>query len=1617
MSFVVVVHLAPDAASQLAELLQPSSPVPVRQVLGTCSLEPDTVYIIPPGANLEAIDSHLRLAPLETRRRDRAQVDHFFETLARTHDGDSVAVVLTGAGSDGAAGLRRVKEEGGLTIVQDPLDAEYDGMPQSAIATGMVDMILPLASIPPALVSFFRAQPNLRVPEPDDSLEAATATLLERVLTQVRIRTGRDFSSYKPPTLIRRIIRRMQFRRLEDPEQYLEVVRSDADEARRLADDLLITVTSFFRDRPVFDCLASDVIPAILEQSGQNQIRAWSVGCATGEEAYSLAMAFQEAATRCETPPPIQIFASDLHPGALDRARDGFFAGDIESAVGSGRLRRFFRRENGGYQIRSELRDMVVFSPHNLLADPPFSRLHLISCRNLLIYFQRDLQRKVIELFHYALCPDGFLVLGGSEGIEAADYFSVVDKEARIYQKRNVPAPEPRLPVFPIGGFHRNQPAASRIAAATAPVEYTEIHRRLLTERASPSLLVSPEDNVVHFAAPSAPWLVHPLGAPTTNLYKLVREELRVEMHAVVSAAREQRRTVSSELLRTSLGPALEWVRLGAHASADPRYEGYVLVTFDEKPSAAPNAPEDADDADSDHAQPIEGSDDRVRELLAERQRSRRHLQTIIDEYETNREELKASNEELQSTNEELRSTLEELETSKEELQSMNEELRTLNQENRHKVDELAELGSDLHNLLVSTDIATLFLDRGLSILRFTPRAAELFNVRAVDRGRPLAHITHQLGYEELLEDAARVLQTLIPIEKEVRDSAGERVFLSRLSPYRGVDDRIEGVVLTLVDITERSRAQVAVEHYRGQYRSLFHSMSEGFCVLESVEDSSEVLHVVEANAAFAQQVGLPNLGGRVLHDIFGENADGWQSCCDEVLRTGHSQVRRHEIADNGRTLECVIFQADGTSGNNRLALLCKDVTERRRWEEALRSSEQRLADELGLMTRLHALVARLVPGADPQSTLHEVLCAVMAITDADMGHVEVWSANGRLEVTSQVGFEPELLAELNAANETEDSATRRAIRGRERVVLSDVLSEGTDPRLRVLAERAGYRGVQTTPLVTRGGKVLGVISTHYSSPFHPSDSDRRLLDLYIRPAVDWLERARSLASLRQSEARFRAMFEVTGVAAFQLDAHTGVLMEVNETFAHMLGSTPAALIGRASWEVTHPDDRQRARRGLRKMLDGSLATFQTEKRFVRTDGTSFWGFVAMSVISDDSQQRCLALMFDVTRRREVERSLEEQNQVKDDYLAMLGHELRNPLAAIESATELVRLAMGGEPRLGRAHEVLARQSAHITRLVDDLLEISRIGRGKVRVDLSPIDLMEVLEPILRDRADAVAAKGLDLRVELLDQEVWIRGDQTRLTQVFENLIGNALKFTDPPGELSLDTRIEDGYAVVRVRDTGVGVAPGRLEQIFESFHQEAQAIERPEGGLGLGLALAKGLVELHDGWIEARSEGPGRGTELIVRLPLTANPPDELAPPASSPELTTFRMLLVEDNRDTAEVLGEVLRLRGHAVSVARDARRALDILREQSADVVLCDLGLPGMSGYEFARAVRADPTLAHTLLLAFTGYGQAEDREKTAAAGFDGHLTKPVDTRRLETIITALLQRPTSPPPPRG
>ena len=796
LAYVVVQHMDPTHKALLAELLQRATSMPVREAVNGQRIEPDAVYVIPPNSELTVLGGALHLAHPSQPRGQRLPIDVFFSSLARELGPRAIGVVLSGMGSDGTQGLEAISSQGGLTLAQQPDSAQFDSMPKSAVASACVDIVSLPADMPERILSVTGRQPAPNLPPLDSDADPAVA--LDTVLELLQDRTRHDFAPYKSNTQLRRIARRMAVHGIDTMTVYADFLRDNPQELDLLFKEMLIGVTSFFRDPEVWQELSDSVLPMLIERhaKGSGPLRAWVIGCSTGEEAYSLAMAFAEAldsvqaSTACE----VKIFATDLNADAIAVARSGRFASTIAQDMTAERLARFFSERPDGYQINKPIRDMVLFAQHDVILDPPFTRLDMLSCRNLMIYFGTALQRRLVPLFHYSLRPGGALFLGSSETVgRAQSLFAPLHPKSRLYWRSDNGVAVGGV-VFPTHRRPSSQAATQETHlphTKTPPANLQSLADQLLLQSFSPpAVLVNDGGDVVYISGRTGRYMEPAAGKANWNIHVMARPAIRAQLAVALRTALQEKTSIELHGLRLDDETAAT-VDITVQAVAQPKsMEGMAMIVFRDVPAAPSKrgkrvkAGGAADTAISD-------------ELI----RSREEIHALRQEMRASQEELQAANEELQSTNEELQSANEELTTSKEEAQSMNEELQTINGELQSKLDDLALAQSDMQNLLNSTDIATLFLDKDLNVRRFTEQIARVVHLRAADIGRPLSELASTLLYPEMHDDVKETLRTLAFSEKQIATS-DQRWVTVRIMPYRTLANVIQGVVITFVDIT-----------------------------------------------------------------------------------------------------------------------------------------------------------------------------------------------------------------------------------------------------------------------------------------------------------------------------------------------------------------------------------------------------------------------------------------------------------------------------------------------------------------------------------------------------------------------------------------------------------------------------------------------------------------------------------------------------------------------------------------------------------------------------------------------------------------------------------------------
>lgn len=1303
-AYVVVVHLSEEHESVLAQILEASASIPATQVTGTVEVVFNHIYVIPPGQHLEMVDGCIHLAKPQRFIGQRVPIDRFFRTLAGAYGKEAFAIILSGAGSDGSQGLPRVKEEGGYVLVQDPGEADYDSMPMSAIATGMADVILPVAKLPAKLLAIRELRDEAG---PLTELEDREETALAEVLALLRTRTGHDFTNYKRPTLSRRIARRLHVNEIRRIADYPQVLRTNPEEADRLLADLLISVTNFFRDKEAFDELEQTVIPQLFaDKSGEDTVRVWSCGCATGEEAFTLAILLHDYRATLDDPPGIQILGSDISEDAIRKARKCQYSEAISTDVNPERLARFFTKKGGVYVVNKELRDSILFAPHNVLRDPPFSNLDLVVCRNLLIYLNRETQTRLMETFGFALRPGGYLFLGASEGAEnSSNLFVVVSKKQRIYRSLNAsPKVASKLPQ--IGNTWDIKTVPIKDSGTRSHRSFAAIHSAAVDQFAPPSILVNEDYDIVHVSVDAGRFLQFPAGSPSRNLLKTGLPGLQLDLRAALITVQQDDRPV--EVRNVKLGEGSEISLRIRPIKVEDADERFYLIIFEEEAQGSREEGTEAVFAALGGDAALEAI---VRRLENELQQTRERLRATIELGETSNEELKASNEELQAINEELRSASEELETSKEELHSVNEELTTVNQDLKDKIDEISQVNSDLYNLVHATDIGTIFLDRNLCIKRYTRRVEDLFNIIASDVGRPVSHLTHRLEYTGLVEDARSVLTRLNTVEHEVRAGKGEW-YIVRLSPYRTTEDHIDGVVGSFIEV------------------SAMHA------VADSLREREALLKVAQRAAK----------AGTWVLDL----ADGsawWSSEC-----------------------------------------------------AALRGVE---------------------PGSVPMSSAHWI--------------------------------------------------------------------EGFHPRQEAEVEAAIMCAFET-----------GVDYTMESEIVLPTGETRWLMEVG-RPVFEGDGNEKRIA---------------------------GITLDVTER---------ANLVSELSEQL----------------------------ELIRQSGCA----------------------------------LETSNRRKDEFLATLAHELRNPLAPICTGLDLLEKA-GSTKEFTLSMTIIRRQISQIIHLVDDLLDVSRITYGKIRLRKERMRVVDAVRSAIESCLPVLEAYGHSPEVTLPAEELYLHADFTRVIQILVNLLNNAAKFTPRGGSISVIVARDGAQAKITVKDTGVGLNPESMDDIFNVFTQAENDSGQHNGGLGLGLSLVRNLTEMHGGKVTAASEGKGKGAEFTVSLPLVHG--DEIIASEAAetgPDLSR-RILIVDDNVDAADLLDVLLCSFGHTTAVAHTGQEAIAEASTFRPEVVLLDIGLPDMTGYDLARALRR--TLPGITLIAISGWGQESDRERSREAGIDHHLVKPATAEQIHRAM---------------
>ncbi|MEM9410674.1 MAG: chemotaxis protein CheB [Planctomycetota bacterium] len=1294
LSFVIVQHLSPDFDSVMDELLIRKTDMSVQMVEDGMEVMPDSIYLIPPKKEMIISGGKLLLTDKDPQEGLSLPIDQFFRSLARECGEKAVGVILSGTGSDGSRGIRDIHGAGGLVIVQSDQTAKFDGMPKSAMETGIVDLILPPSEIGEVLGRYVTNPIRSELVAETNAVDINEPGL-KKLIRLLREQHGIDFSVYKQTTVLRRIERRLLLSHSIDFEAYVESVATNRDELHALYKDLLIGVTQFFRDPEAFDSLAVEVLPERLASLGDDEeFRVWIAGCATGEEAYSMAILLDELCSP-DIRSRVKIFATDVHQASLDFASAGIYDEQSLANLSTDRRDKYFVRKGSRFQVLNELRKMIVFAQQNVIRDAPFTKLDLVSCRNMLIYFQPAIQRKVISLFHFGLKTGGVLLLGPSEGVgELEDEFKTVDRHWKIFKKRRNVRLNTEFKFLASGNTSALRrsvlPPASAIDSRD---EMAKVYDELLDEHLPPSVLINEYRRVIHVFGDAGRYLEIKKGRTTGDILELFDAEFRTAISGAIQRVAKQNQTTTY----TGNTPQSNGNGKQVKISVSPIFGRtteltHMLISFSEINELVTSEKRN----DESVLDINEYSQTRISSLEDELRHSKENLQATIEELETSNEELQATNEELIASNEEMQST-------NEELHSVNEELYTVNAEYQRKIIELTEITDDMEHLFASTDVGVLFLDKELSIRKFTPRIARLFNFIEQDIGQSFDRFTHNIQHKELLESVRWVMETNQPYESDVVDKSGHEYFL-RILPYHA-QDSVEGIVLTLIDVAPLKKAEKEIRRKDSQLRGVMQN-SPAFIFIKDLQ-------------------GRYLLANEQSRRVFGVSSD-------KIIGKSNFEFLPHVIADR--------------------------------------------------------------------------------------------------------------IAESDQA------------------------------------------------VLTMGNKVE------------------------IEEVIPCKGRGRSYLTVK-----------------FPLKDETG----------------------------------------------------------------SIYAIAGMKT--------------DITKMKVAQGKAKRAIRERDKFLAMLSHELRNPLAAIQNASGALSRMSGSDHRLGKVSDVIRRQGKHLSRILDDLLDISRVVQNKIELRKQSFDLRTAAEDaLLAVRSMATTGK-IKINKTIPKDPVPVFGDESRLEQVIANLLVNAVKYTPENGEIDFRIEAENGVVEIAVRDNGSGMEPKLLKRIFEPFVQGDTTIDFSQGGMGVGLTLVKTIVTLHDGEVFAESEGVGKGSLFRFTLPLSSEQlgTSENRSVALTPDVETdavkLRVVVVEDEADIRDMMTLVLEMDGHQVIAVEDGLSAVTAIEVEKPDLAFIDIGLPELDGYEVMARLKEKGCEEHTLCIALTGFGQQKDISRSKAAGFHRHITKPVSNEDLQLSIS--------------
>jgi two-component system CheB/CheR fusion protein len=1475
MAYIIVQHLDPSQKSLLTEILAKNSAIPVEEASDGQLINANHIYVIPPDTQLEVNETTLRLTKQKNIHGLRSAIDQLFRSLAVHCGPRAVGIVLSGLGSDGTAGLREIKAGGGIALVQNPHRAEHPDMPLSVIDAKAFDIIVELADIPSLLKSYVRHPHSQLKPAVNQSGRIEEATAILKTFGNF------DLSHYKSSTVQRRIMRRMSLLSIAGYQDYLSLLRRDDQERQQLKNDLLINVTDFFRDPEAFKVLETTVIPEILSNlKEREEIRLWVPGCASGEEAYSLAIVTLEALSRAGIKNPLKIFATDIDEDAIGIARRGTYATSMVAGVPSAYLSKYFTAHDHHYKINNHVRDLISFAIQNVSIHPPFSRIHLISCRNLLIYLKKDIQEQVLSSFYFSLESHGFLFLGSSESLGRKSHlFRTINKPYRLYKK--IPGLQSR------GEFpHHTQPInqqALRKNFLTLPTvtpkqrdttSRSERMRQAILHAVTPPVIVVDADRqVLYNHGKLKPFIEVPAGEPRNEVTQIVHPAMRTRLRSGLFKVKNSREKLSFHCELPVDGEdnsLVKSVRVELIPLQDDqlRDQAIAIVFYPDDENAYHTADGLSDDEERNLNQNLELE-------LAE---TKEELQNTLEELETSTEELKSAHEEALSTNEELQSANEELEASSEELRSLNEELSTVNAQLKEKILQLQSANNDVENFFSSTDIATIFLNPNLEVQRYTQAAEQLLKMGPKDIGRTIFSLGRDLIDADLSEECRLVLQNFQPCHKEKQGSDG-RWYIRQLTPYRTEDRRIEGVVIVFHDITE-----------------------------------------------------LKKLSQRAIN----------------------------------------------------------------------RERQQSVVAKLGMMA---------LSGTDPEELMRQAVRQVAQVLQADCCKVLKYQPEQHnLLMVAGVGWQDGLVGKATVPDDAGSQAGYTLI-SKDPVIVKSMSEEQRFTGPDLLLEHDIVSGISC--VINHSDPPYGVLGVHTKRPMEYTVEDANFLVSVANMLSTALKTKQHQGALYASEAKFRTLANAIPQLSWMTD-ETGALTWYNQRWYDYTGTTFETMQGWGWQKVHHPDHVERVTDKFKKHI-ALQQEWEDTFPLRGADGQYRWFLSRAMPIHDQEGNviRWFGTNTDITDHRELEASLkeaiaklEDTDQRKNEFLAILGHELRNPLAVLKGGAEILEAGIGDSQEVSG---IMRRSIQTMAKLLDDLLDLSRVSRNIIEITPVWVNAADTLNNVLLATNKQAESKKQLLEVSIEDS-LPVMADPTRLEQILSNVLSNAVKYTPANGVIKVNAYKKASQVVVRVQDNGLGIRPEVISRIFEPFYQ-VTPLGSAASGLGIGLSLVRKLTELHGGSIQVHSDGQGKGSTFELGFPLAVGDeqPVNSASDKSGIIAAGLKVALIDDNQDILLTFSTLLKNKKCQVTTASNGREGIAMIRQESPDIAFIDIGLPDMTGYDIATHLRSEGY--SKVLVAASGYSHQEAREKSKAAGFDRHLAKPFNSKDIMAILTEVHQQSTS------